>query len=68
MLDQRAPRKIGAKPAGIPSENKEFTYLLTYLQPQVRDWSLFMASGGLKEVKGGSEFFSGLTRGASRKC
>ena len=27
----RAPRKIGAKPIGLPSLNKVFTYLLTYL-------------------------------------
>ena len=30
LLEQRAPRKIGVKPIGLPSENKEFTYLLTY--------------------------------------
>ena len=30
LLEQRAPRKIGAKPIGLPSKNKEFTYLLTY--------------------------------------
>ena len=28
----RALRKIGAKPIGLPSLNKVFTYLLTYLQ------------------------------------
>ena len=30
LLEQRAPRKIGAKPVGLPSKNKELTYLLIY--------------------------------------
>ena len=33
LLLKRAPRKIGYQPIGLPSQNKEFTYLLTYLQP-----------------------------------
>ena len=31
LLLKRAPRKIGYQPIGLPSQNKEFTYLLTYL-------------------------------------
>ena len=30
LLLKRAPRKIGYQPVGLPSQNKEFTYLLTY--------------------------------------
>ena len=29
LLLKRAPRKIGYQPIGLPSQNKEFTYLLT---------------------------------------
>ena len=28
LLLKRAPRKIGYQPIGLPSQNKEFTYLL----------------------------------------
>ena len=31
LLLKRVPRKIGYQPIGLPSQNKEFTYLLTYL-------------------------------------
>ena len=31
LLLKRAPRKIGYQPIGLPSQNKEFTYLLTYI-------------------------------------
>ena len=33
LSEQRAPRKIGAKPTGLPSKNKEFTYLLIFHEP-----------------------------------
>ena len=35
LLKQRAQRKIGAKLIGLPSKNKEFTYLLTYKESLV---------------------------------
>ena len=35
LLLKRAPRKIGYQPIGLPSQNKEFTYLLTYLLTQL---------------------------------
>ena len=31
LLLKRAPRKISYRPIELPSQNKEFTYLLTYL-------------------------------------
>ena len=30
LLEQRAPRKTGGKPIGLPYKTKEFAYLLTF--------------------------------------
>ena len=38
LLLKKAPRKIGYQPIGLPSQNKEFTYLLTYSRNTVRNW------------------------------